>query len=207
MSNALQKNICSKLIILASQLFCGCSIVTYELREELPETTTIGACDITFALDLKSGYHTNSFGAELDQIKEFKMLRQSYINSTKNALSDLGCVSKQAKKLSEANFSIDVSRQLQLSALPQEWLTGLSLGLIPSWGTKYGQFVYTFTNSDKGQKYSYKIDQNNYSHISLFPVFWLTFFTADEQRSYKRALTNFIYSSQQNRDIEPQSRR
>ena len=173
----------------------GCTIVTYELRDELPENSSVAPCDITFTLDLQSGSHTNSFGANPHQVEALKELQQSYITSTTKTLSELGCISNQASNSSEANFSVNVSRQLQLSALPQEWLTGLSLGLIPSWGTKQGQYVFTFTNNDSGQTYSYKIDQNNYNHIVLFPVFWVTFFTADEQGAYKRALTNFIKSS------------
>lgn len=180
---------------MATLFLSGCSIVTYELRDELPETNSAASCDITFLLDLDSSSHTNSFGANPHQVEALKELRESYITSTTNTLNDLGCIAKQTPIIAEANFSVNISRQLQLSALPQEWLTGLSFGLIPSWGTKYEQYVFTFTHNDSGQTYSYKIDQNNYNHIILFPVFWVIFFTADEQEAYKSALINFIKSS------------
>ena len=189
------KCIISKLLMLTTLFLSGCSIITYDLRDELSEGELQSSCNISFALDLKSGSHTNSFGAKPHETEALKQLNQKYVTSTLNTLSDLGCNVNQAPSVAEANFIINVSRQLQLSALPQEWLTGLTFGLIPSWGTKYGQFVFTFTNNRGGQSHSYTIDQNNYNHIVLFPIFWVTFFTANEQEAYVSALTNFIKSS------------
>ena len=174
----------------------GCSVVTYEPREELPEAKIVDSCKITFSLDLQSGHSTNSFGKKLHEIEALKELKEKYIKSTLSTLTSLGCSANQTLNKEDSNFSINVSRQLQLSALPQEWLTGLSFGLIPSWGTKYGQYVFTFTHNERGKSFSYQIDQHNYNHIILFPVFWVTFFTADdEQRAYTNVLTNFVKSS------------
>lgn len=173
----------------------SCSVVTYDIREEQPEVESVGTCNIAFSLNLQSGSSTNSFSKQPHEIEALQALEEDYIKSTLSTLKELGCSAKQASSIEDSNFSINVSRQLQLSALPQEWLTGLSFGLIPSWGTKYGQYVFTFTHNESGQSYSYQIDQNNYNHIILFPVFWVTFFTADEQRAYTNALTNFIKSS------------
>lgn len=189
------KCIIYKSLILSTFFLSGCSIITYDLRDELPKGEEQSSCNISFALDLKSGSHTNTFGAKPHEIEALEKLNQHYVASTLNTLSNLGCKASQAPSVAEANFTIQVSRQLQLSALPQEWLTGLSFGLIPSWGTKYGQFVFTFTNNGSGHSYSYTVDQNNYNHIILFPVFWVLFFTANEQKAYISALTNFIKSS------------
>lgn len=189
------KCILSKVVILVTLFLSGCSIITYELRDELSETKSMDSCDISFTIDLQSGSHTNSFGEKKHKDERLKNLKESYITSTISTLSKLGCTTKKAPSVADSNFSIKVSRQLQISALPQEYLTGLSFGLIPSWGTKYGQYTYTFTHNGSGQSYSYKIDQNNYNHLVLFPVFWVSFFTADEQEAYKDALTNFIKSS------------
>jgi hypothetical protein len=183
-----------KLLMLAILFLSGCSIISYDLRDKLLESELQSSCNISFILELKSGSHTHNFGAKPHETEALKQLNQDYVTSTLNTLSGLGCNVSQASRVAEANFIIHVSRQLQLSALPQEWLTGLSLGLIPSWGTKHGQFVFTFTNSDKGRSYTYTIDQNNYNHIIFFPVFWVTLLTADEQKAYVNALTNFIKS-------------
>lgn len=181
--------------IIFSLFLSSCSIITYDIRNELPEVENGESCKIAFTLDLQSGHSTNSFGNQAHENEVLKELEENYIKTTLNTLNSLGCSSKQAKNISESNFTINVSRQLQLSALPQEWLTGLSLGLIPSWGTKYSQYVFTFTHEGSGKTHSYQIDQNNYNHLILFPVFWVTFFTTDEQRAYTNALTNFIKSS------------
>lgn len=189
------KCISSTLPILVTLFISGCSVVTYELRDELPIANNLSTCDISFTLDLQSGTHTNSFGAKPHEVEALEKLKESYITSTLTTLSDLGCIARQASNSTDSNFAVEVSRQLQLSALPQEWLTGLSFGLIPSWGTKYGQYAFTFTHNGSGKTYTYNIDQNNYNHIILFPVFWVSFFTANEQGAYTDALTNFIKSS------------
>jgi len=189
------KSLHSISIIFLSLIISSCSIVTYNIRDELSEVENGNSCNITFTLDLQSSHSTNSFGNKGHENEVLKELEASYLKSTLSTLSSLGCNSKQASNIAESNFTISVSRQLKLSALPQEWLTGLSLGLIPSWGTKYDQYVFTFTHKDSGQSHSYHIDQNNYNHLILFPVFWVTFFTADEQMAYKNALTNFLKSS------------
>ncbi|MDA9003978.1 hypothetical protein N9J26_00655 [bacterium] len=183
--------------IFLSILLSACSIGTYELRGTLPEAELRSKdfCNITFTLDIQSSQSTHSFGNKAHKNNMLKQLKESYLQSTLSTLSRLGCRSKQASRIAESNFSINISRQLQLSALPQEWLTGLSFGLIPSWGTKYGQYAFTFTHKNSGHSHSYEVDKKSYNHLILFPVFWVTFFTADEQRAYAHALENFLKST------------
>jgi hypothetical protein len=40
-----------------------------------------------------------------------------------------------------------------------------------------------------------RVDTKSYNHLILFPVFWINFFTLDERRVYKDALTNFLEHS------------
>jgi hypothetical protein len=187
-------HISPKLLLLSTLLLSGCSVITYELRDELPESKQVATCDIAFTLSLQSEVNTNTFGDVEHADEERNSLKQDYIVSTLNTLDELGCAVTLAPNTAESNFSIVVSRELQLSALPQEFLTGLSLGIIPSWGTKYGQYKYTFTRNS-GESYSYNIDQDNYNHLVLFPVFWVSYFTANEQDIYNDALINFIRSA------------
>lgn len=173
----------------------GCTVANYQLRNELLESREQSTCDITFTLELESSAYTNTFGANPHEVEALNALKSSYIDSTKEAMRDLGCNSIYTDDAASANFTIKVKRQIQLSALPQEWLTGLSLGLIPSWGTRYDQFIYTFENKESKKSFSYEVDQNSYNHLVLFPVFWVTFFTLDEQKIYKSAITNFVKSA------------
>ena len=82
-----------------------------------------------------------------------------------------------------------------MSALPQEWLTGLTCGAIPSWGTRYGEFKYRFENTPRQTSHTYFVDRPAFNHIIVFPVFWVSFFWPDEIDLYKKALANFLDNS------------
>lgn len=77
----------------------------------------------------------------------------------------------------------------QLSALPQEWLTGLSLGLIPSWGTRPAEVRFSF--SQESRTAAYVVDHKTVNHLVLFPVFWITIFLTDEGKAFENALADF----------------
>jgi hypothetical protein len=173
----------------------GCTIATYELRDELKASDRQASCDITFSFELESSSHTNTYGTNQHVDEALKELKIDYINSTIEALNKLDCSAKYSEDADRSILSIYVKRQVQLSALPQEWLTGLSFGLIPSWGTRYSQFIFTFDNKQSEKTFTYEVDQNSYNHLILFPVFWVTFFTADEQGVYRSAIANFIKSN------------
>lgn len=172
----------------------ACSVVSYQLRDERPKLAGLSSCQISFALKLNTRHFSISQNHSPHEIVTHNKLIRSYIDSTKKKLTSLGCRVSQVTGLEDANFIIDIERNLYVSALPQEWLTGLSFGLIPSWGVKYGQYVFSFTHIDSNTQYSYQVDQYNYNHLLLFPFFWVTLITADEQRIYQKALTNFFYS-------------
>jgi len=120
---------------------------------------------------------------------------QSYYESTKEIFNKIGCSANYVENEKAANFKIKVVRYKHLSALPQEWLTGLSFGLIPSWGTRENEYQYTFENVNKNKANTYYVDKHSFNHIILFPIFWVSFFTIDEDKVYKEALTNFIEGS------------
>ena len=168
--------------------------ITNELAHEKPHLHN-QECDIKYFFVFTSGSYTNTFGAMKDSDKRVFELQKKYEESISNILSDKGCKASQVNSENSANFTIQVERQMSISALPQEWLTGLSLGLIPSWGTRPKQFVYTFGDNTTGSKHSYTIDQKSYNHLILFPFFWISFFTADELNVFEETLNNFIENS------------
>jgi len=184
----------SGLILLMTLFHSGCLYRTHDIRGELPETKNVVTGDIVFSLNLQSSHHTNTLGVKTHKGKRIEEYKNTYITSTLNTLRDLGYSVKLASSSAEANFTIDVSRQIQLSALPQEYCAGMTFFVIPCWGTRYNQYTYTFTHHDSGQSHTYKIDENMYCHISLLPVFWINFFTPTHEEIYGRALTNFVKS-------------
>ena len=105
------------------------------------------------------------------------------------------CNATYVEKDDDATLEIHIKHLSQLSALPQEWLTGLSFGLIPSWGTRESEYTYSFKEKSTGKSHTYMVDSKSYNHLILFPVFWVSFFTLNEKRVYKNALTNFLEHS------------
>lgn len=183
------------LICLAAMLQ-GCTITYYELRDEITpkvDSSKGGGCDFnyTFAMDdyrrfRTIGNQTNPRAAED---------LQKYMKATEKVFTQRGCKANKIEDQDKAEFKIDVIRAPQLSALPQEWLTGLTVGVIPSWGTRYGEYRYTFTNVALKKDKSYYVDRPAFNHIILFPFFWLSFLGPNEIDLYERALTNFLENS------------
>ena len=160
-------NIRIHIILAALMIMGGCTVATHDLRDELEANSMPADCNLTFSLQLNSSTHTNSLGESPHKKEALAKLEKKYISSTAEALENIGCKSKHASQNDKANLSINVSRQLYLSALPQEYLTGLSLGLIPSWGTRPDQYIYTFTNLNNGKTHSYHVDQNSYLYLHI----------------------------------------
>lgn len=192
--NALIRNCFLFLSILLLQ---ACTIAVNNIRDPLPKTTQThkSTCNINYSLVIDSAVFTNTFGKENAEGARIQKIKNNYIVATNEALQSIECHTDYTDNPASSNLVIGIKRQTDVSALPQEWLTGLSLGLIPSWGTRPAQYIYTFTNKTDGKSHSYIVDLKTYNHIILFPVFWISFFTADEYRTYKKALINFINNS------------
>ena len=182
---------------IAALLLSSCTVAHYQIRNRLSNASQEHGepCDIKYSLDITSGSRTNTFGVRESKEDKLQKLKSKYIESTKEVLNKKGCTATYVKTEGEANFKVRVERLLNISALPQEWLTGLSFGLIPSWGTRPSQYIYTFEDTKTKKKHNYYIDQKSYNHLILFPVFWVTFITLNEFNVYEKALTDFIEGS------------
>lgn len=182
------------ILILFVLHFTSCTIVHYKITNELAKekSHTHSQCDINYFLVFTSGIYTNTFGDQKDSDKRALELQKKYEESIEKVLSYKGCKINKADSANAANFIIQVKRQLFMSALPQEWLTGLSFGIIPSWGTRPEQFVYTFEDKKTGTKHSYIIDEKSYNHLVLFPVFLFTYSKLTEFNVFEETFTNFI---------------
>jgi len=92
---------------------------------------------------------------------------------------------------SSDTFHLDIFAKYQGhgGAGGQEFLTGLSLGLIPSWGTRKNLYEYKFKLYKNGQLYKtsdYHIDEDFYAHLILLPYgLWDTYFVFTDGMHYE----------------------
>ncbi|MEX1664301.1 hypothetical protein [Zhongshania arctica] len=175
----------------------GCTVAYYKTDDELnsPETSlSKGKCNIEYFLEISAEMRQRTTGTN-ERAEWAEKAESKYINSIENVFSSVPCSSNQVSAKEHANFIINVKISPYHSALSQEWLTGLSFGLIPSWGTRPNEYTYTFRNLENSASHKYSIDNVSFNHLVLFPVFWVTFLTLDETKEFERALENFIENS------------
>lgn len=184
--------------VVAGLMLQSCTLAHYEIRNELSGSNSQAVrrepCNIQFSLSVK--WVTRQFTQVHKPNEEWAgEAKPQYILFTRDVFKKSGCEANYTEKIEEASFNAHVLISPLRSALPQEWLTGLSFGIIPNWGTREEEFIYTFEDTKIGKKHSYLVDQKSFSHLMVFPIFWVTFITLDEEKIYKDALTNFIENS------------
>jgi len=174
----------------------GCTITYYELRDEITPKVASGkgvGCDFNYSLTMDDYRRFRTIGNQPNPRAAEDL--DKYIKATQAVFTQKGCKAIKIEEKDKAEFKIDVLRAPQLSALPQEWLTGLTVGAIPSWGTRYGEYEYTFENKLLKKNHKFLVDRPAFNHIIVFPIFWLSFLWPDEIELYKKALTNFLENS------------
>lgn len=185
---------CSVLILLVT--LQACTIARFRLRndaqgENQSVNTLTPPCSLRYTIDVQYEMrltHTQpDLGGQAPQT-----ITDRYVAATEDVFKGMSCVFEQVDKNGQPSLHIQVLVSPMLSALPQEWLTGLSLGLIPSWGTRYGEFVYKFVNKNTDESVTRYVDLKSFNHLTLFPVFWMSFVGQDEIALYKKALIDFI---------------
>lgn len=175
----------------------GCTVAYYRTDSELSSSKAsiiAGKCNIEYFLEISAEQRQRTTG-ENERAEWAIKAESKYIKSTEKVLNSAGCSANQASSKENANFTINVKISPFHGALGQEWLTGLSFGLIPSWGTRSNEYTYTFSNIENGTSHEYSIDNVSFNHLVLFPVFWVTFFILDETKEFENALENFIENS------------
>lgn len=183
-------------MVLLTVILQGCTVTYYELRNEIaPKTFSekTNSCDFNYSFTMDDYRKFRTIGNQPNPRATEDL--DKYIKATQAVFTQKGCKANNVEDKDKAEFKIDVLRAPQLSALPQEWLTGLSFGVIPSWGTRYGEYKYTFENILLKKNHTFFVDRPAFNHIILFPVFWLSFLQPDEIELYKKALANFLESS------------
>src|SRR5256885_3429976 len=174
----------------------SCTIAYYDLRNELEgDAKPKSSCAFKYSVILTSGRYTNTFGVRETEKERLQKEKERYVADTRDVLIAKRCDVLYVERDEDATLQVRVEHLAYISALPQEWLTGLSFGLIPSWGTRTSEYNYSFNNKSSGKSHSYTVDTKSYNHLILFPVFWINVFTLDESRVYKDALNNFLERS------------
>jgi hypothetical protein len=185
------------LILGVSLVLQSCTIAHYQIANKLHTHAGIkskNSCNISYhiSIDTNPRQFTRKPQYNDDQLKKDN---EVYVQSTEKVFTDHGCAVQKVEIAEEADFKIEITQSPLWSALPQEWLTGLSFGAIPSWGTREREYTFGFNDIKLKKEHIYVIDNKSYNHIILFPVFWITFVTLDKGDVYAEALSNFLENS------------
>lgn len=182
-------------VVCLSVILEGCTITHYELRNEITPKVSgkESGCDFNYSFAIDDYRRFRTLGNQPNPRAAEDL--EKYVKATEAVFTRKGCRATKIENRDKAEFRIDVRRAPQVSALPQEWLTGLTCGAIPSWGTRYGEYRYTFENVSLKDSNTYYVDRPAFNHLIVFPVFWLSFFGPDEIDLYQRALLNFLENS------------
>jgi hypothetical protein len=111
-------------------------------------------------------------------------MQETFINN--------GCTANQTYNEYKANFKIKVLISPLWSATGNDMITGLSFGLIPTWGINRNEHTYTFENKMLNKENVYAIDEKYYNHLFVFPVFWISLINLNKFNAYKASLINFL---------------
>ena len=180
---------------LAALALQSCSIWRFELRNKL-ENAGPGrpSCEVRYSISVASAEKNQSVDGRKAQERLLRKARDKYVADTGDVLREKGCRAAYVEHNDEATLEIRIEHLSRPHTLPQEWLTGLSFGLIPSWSTRKGEHAYSFTDKASGTSHRYTVDAKGYNHLILAPLFpiWVFRLDKDIRSVYKDALKNFL---------------
>ena len=155
--------------LIAALLLQACTVANYQVRNKVSNVSPhklSDPCDIKYSISLSSSSHfrTNTqgvrhFAAEGNEERDFK---NKYIEATKEALNKNGCSATYVENESNADIKVRVDRSVDLGDRGDALAGGLTFGLLPIFGTREGQFTYTFENTKSKTTHSYIVDENYY---------------------------------------------
>jgi hypothetical protein len=161
-----------KLIILFALLILpACTVVHYDYRAEP-----------SGAIRLKLGpakVHISGTNIEPDKFR----------SATAEVLAKKGINASFVEDKKNSDIQVQITRE-HFYTLEQEYLTGLSLGIIPSWGTRVNKFIYRIATSS--EQVSVHVDETTYNHILLMPICLLQLPFMTDTSIYKYALSQYI---------------
>lgn len=140
----------------------------------------------------------SSFTYEIDSPWKGSRFGSDAYKATQNIIPNAQDNSSTLTALSVSTLEIKVSESSSGGACAQEYLTGLSLGLIPSWCTRPELFRFHFRlNNDQGlcRQKTYSISSTSFSHLTAIPFALLD---SDNKplTLYQAALEDFLQKEQ-----------
>lgn len=161
-----------KLILsFALLVLSACTVVRYDYRAE-PNSAII----------LKSGAaKVNISGTNIESYK--------FRDATAEVLAQKGINVSFVDDQNNADIRIQITRK-PFHTLKQEYLTGFSLGIIPSWGTRESKFTYRIATST--EQLSVHVNEKTYNHILLMPICLLQLPFMTDTKIYMKALSQHI---------------
>lgn len=113
-------------------------------------------------------FHVSRFNALSHADPDADLLADD-VRQTREILERLGCKAEPVNLAKDANLRIEIHDR-GIPDAPQDWLTGLSFGIIPSWKTAPQSVEYRFENTALYRQRVYPVDAVVYSHVLLFPI-------------------------------------
>lgn len=136
----------------------------------------------------------HSFSYEIDSPLKNSRLAENAYEATKRIIPKAKESSSSALASSYPALQIKITERPFGGACSQEYLTGLSLGLIPSWCTRHGLYTYAFKlNNQHGlcRQKTYSINSTSAGHILLLPAAFMD--TGQQPLDiYQAALKDFL---------------
>jgi hypothetical protein len=173
------------LFVLSSVITCsGCT--SYASKPILNEDVESGKQEMisSFTYEVSAPWKDSRFGKSAYEATQ-KIIPSAKDNSSRLVASTL------------SQLEIRISEFSSGGACTQEYLTGLSLGLIPSWCTRPEVMNFNFTlikSQGLCRQKTYSISSMTFSHLILIPFAW---FSAGKNplAIYQAALKDFLQES------------
>lgn len=149
----------SGLLLFVSAL-TGCT--SYSISPDLEEFERAHIPVNTFSFEFEAPYKN----------EPWEKIEGKFRDITKSILPVSSEVVEQVKDSQPTHISIHINVRSHGGACAQEYLTGLSLGLIPSWCTRHEMYSFRYELMHKGQVCSaqkYVVDETSYGHIIFLP--------------------------------------
>ena len=189
----------SILILLLCFPIQSCTICYFSLQNMI-DSKTIKSENI----ENKKENSSFKYSIKIDGIKYFRTMTSAYtkeeMNKFENEYSKATSEVLSKKHINpifvspetKSDLSINIMVTPFVGAVSEEYLTGLSFGLIPTWPTREKQYIFEFENTVTGQRHKYWIDDKRFNHLIAFPFFWINFLMDSPLDKYEEALGNFI---------------
>lgn len=167
--------------------------------------TTSGCSSLEIIPEPTACNNANTVKSYSLQLSDSFVSKHAYIeavNKTKKIMSNSTLLDALPESTEEPHLHIKSFHNSPRGggACAQEYLTGLTLGIIPSWCTREGIFQFAFEKYLKGEivnKQEYVVDVTSYGHIILLPFGLMQMAITPNYRpleEYEKALKSNMYN-------------